>query len=32
VSADGIILSGTATDGASTGFRGIVLGKPGGPP
>src|SRR6202035_1309746 len=31
VSADGIILSGTATDGASTGFRGIVLGNREGP-
>jgi len=31
VSADGIILSGTATDGASTGFRGIFLGNREGP-
>src|SRR5258705_1033314 len=30
-SADGIILSGTATDGASTGFRGIFLGNREGP-
>jgi hypothetical protein len=31
-SADGIILSGTATDGAFCGFsRGMVLEKPGGP-
>src|SRR5712672_115372 len=30
-SADGIILSGTATDGASMGFRGLVLGNREGP-
>src|SRR5882757_11341 len=30
-SADGIILSGTATDGASMGFRGIILGNREGP-